>query len=161
MPAAPVIPPPTPSPVAHTNGVNGNGVHAETPAPEPRLEPEPPAVEEPEPVRAATSAWQSPGDEGWQAAQNLTRSAPEVITSAGLPKRVPKAQLIPGSAPSRPAAGPTQTQRTPALPPRSADAVRGRMSSFQQGIRRGRHAMVEAYAGDQDSVDSRQDEEQE
>ncbi|WP_243727004.1 sensor histidine kinase [Actinocrispum wychmicini] len=163
LPVPPIVPSPAPAPVTHTNGVNGTGGHAEPPAPQPRPEPEPaPPVEEPEPVRASTSAWQSPGDEGWHAAQNLTKAAPEVITSAGLPKRVPKAQLIPGSAPSRPTAtGPTQTQRTPALPPRSADAVRGRMSSFQQGIRRGRHAMVDAYAGDQDSVEIRQDEEQE
>jgi hypothetical protein len=35
------------------------------------------------------------------------------------------------------------------------------MSSFQQGVRRGRHAFVEAHAGDQSgSEDSRQDEEQ-
>jgi hypothetical protein len=153
------------------NGVNGtNGVHAEQPAPQPQHhhlqpepEPEPEPAPEPAPVAAeepAHSAWQSPGDEGWQAAQKLSKKAPEVVTSAGLPKRVPKAQLIPGSAPSRPGSG-SQAQRSPALPPRSADAVRGRMSSFQQGIRRGRHSMVDAYAGDQDSVDSRQDEEQE
>jgi signal transduction histidine kinase len=166
---APPPPPPMAPPVVHTNGTNGsNGVygdygdvstHAPEPEPEPELIPEPmPPAEEP--VRTgAHSAWQSPGDEGWQAAQKLGKSVPEVTTSAGLPKRVPKAQLIPGSAPSRPGGG--SLQRSPALPPRSADAVRGRMSSFQQGIRRGRHSMVDAYAGDQDSVESRQDEEQE
>jgi hypothetical protein len=178
---APVAPPPPapPAPVSHaingTNGMNGisngNGDvphHEEPPAPPVHHEepPAPPAAEQSgqhQPVRASASlsAWQSPGDEGWQAAQKLGKAAPEVVTSAGLPKRVPKAQLIPGSAPSRPGAGGPATQRTPALPPRSADAVRGRMSSFQQGIRRGRHSMVEAYAGDQDSVESRQDEEQE
>jgi signal transduction histidine kinase len=175
-PAPKPAPTPAPSPVTHhyTNGVNGtnNGDTSTSlpplppvsmPEPEPEPAPEPVAEELPKrPVRAstATSAWQSPGDEGWQAAQNLGKSVPEVTTSAGLPKRVPKAQLIPGSAPSRPGGG-QQAQRTPALPPRSADAVRGRMSSFQQGIRRGRHAMVDAYAGDPDSVESRQDEEQE
>ncbi|MEV4310963.1 nitrate- and nitrite sensing domain-containing protein [Actinocrispum sp. NPDC049592] len=182
VPAAPLVAPPVvPAPASHaingTNGVNGhsngNGdaPHHEEPPAQPVVHEEPaaPAAEEQpaqpqQSVRASASlsAWQSPGDEGWQAAQNLGKAAPEVITSAGLPKRVPKAQLIPGSAPSRPGAGgPAATQRTPALPPRSADAVRGRMSSFQQGIRRGRHAMVDAYAGDQDSVESRQDEEQE
>jgi hypothetical protein len=159
--------------VSHgTNGVNGHNGDAPHYEPEPEPEQvEAPAEavaeeEQPQPqhaVRASASlsAWQSPGDEGWQAAQKLGKAAPEVITSAGLPKRVPKAQLIPGSAPSRPGSGPATTQRAPALPPRSADAVRGRMSSFQQGIRRGRHAMVDAYAGDQESVESRQDEEQE
>jgi len=127
-------------------------------------EPEPEPLPEPEPVEEpARVAWQSPGDEGWQVAQALAKKkAPAATTSAGLPKRVPKAQLIPGSAPtSSPTSPQQQAQRAPALPPRSADAVRGRMSSFQQGIRRGRHALVDTYAGDQDSVESRQDEEQE
>ena len=150
----------------HAEATNGNTPHVEyadhaEPA---AAEPEPEPLPEPEPVEepSRASAWQSPGDEGWQAAQALTKKkAPAVTTSAGLPKRVPKAQLIPGSAPSRPTSPQQQAQRSPALPPRSADAVRGRMSSFQQGIRRGRHALVDTYAGDQDSVESRQDEEQE
>ncbi|MBP2321218.1 signal transduction histidine kinase [Kibdelosporangium banguiense] len=165
-PAAPVAPPPAPP--VHVEATNGNTPHVEQadhhlepaavqPEPEPEPLPEPEPVEEP----AHASAWQSPGDEGWQAAQALAKKAPAVTTSAGLPKRVPKAQLIPGSAPSRPTSPQQQAQRAPALPPRSADAVRGRMSSFQQGIRRGRHALVDTYAGDQDSVESRQDEEQE
>lgn len=126
----------------------GNGETGE----EPEIEPEP-------------ASWVSPGDEGWLAAQALLDNTGEdTLTNAGLPKRVPKAHLVPGSAGPRhrsedrehegPAAAP--------LPPRSADAVRGRMSSFQQGVRRGRHALIEAYAGDQSSSgDSRQDEEQE
>jgi hypothetical protein len=36
------------------------------------------------------------------------------------------------------------------------------MSSFQEGVRRGRHALIEAYAGEQSgSEDTRRDEEQE
>jgi signal transduction histidine kinase len=166
-PAAPSRPvPPPPAPPVHVEATNGNTPHVEyadhaEPA---AVEPEPEPLPEPEPVEepSRASAWQSPGDEGWQAAQALTKKkAPAVTTSAGLPKRVPKAQLIPGSAPSRPSSSQQSAQRSPALPPRSADAVRGRMSSFQQGIRRGRHALVDTYAGDQDSVESRQDEEQE
>ena len=113
------------------------------------------------------SAWQSPGDEGWQAAQALldTSGEPEPVTSAGLPKRVPKAQLVPGSAAPRPSeTGQKQEDQVaaPPLPPRSADAIRGRMSSFQQGIRRGRHALIDAYPGENTgSSTSRQDEEQE
>ncbi|MFE9743765.1 nitrate- and nitrite sensing domain-containing protein [Saccharothrix saharensis] len=119
-------------------------------------EPEP--VAEPEPAApAAESVWESPADEGWQAAQALLNKAPETTTQAGLPKRVPKAQLVPGSAAPKPTATERQPQRPP-LPPRSADAIRGRMSSLQQGVRRGRHALIDAYAGD---MSSRQDEEQE
>jgi signal transduction histidine kinase len=140
-----------------TNGANGagDGDSPETPedvAEQPVDEPE--EYPEPEP-------WVSPGDEGWQAARALLDNTEEdVLTTAGLPKRVPKAHLVPGSAAPR-----EETQEHPALPPlppRSAEAVRGRMSSFQQGVRRGRHALIEAYAGDQSGSDeSRQDEEQE
>ncbi|XVV04348.1 nitrate- and nitrite sensing domain-containing protein [Actinosynnema sp. CA-248983] len=120
-------------------------------------EPEP--VVEPEPAASAESVWQSPADEGWQAAQALLSKAPETTTQAGLPKRVPKAQLVPGSAaPRTNQSAERQPQQRPPLPPRSADAIRGRMSSLQQGVRRGRHALIDAYAGD---MSSRQDEEQE
>jgi signal transduction histidine kinase len=119
---------------------------------------------EAEPVEP--TPWTSPGDDGWLAAQALLEEkTPDTTTNAGLPKRVPKAHLVPGSAAPRHEAKETTGAATPApppLPPRTADAVRGRMSSFQQGVRRGRHALIEAYAGDQSgSEQSRQDEEQE
>jgi hypothetical protein len=112
--------------------------------------------EQPEPA-----PWVSPGDAGWEAARALLEHTEEdALTSAGLPKRVPKAHLVPGSA--APRAEDPEVPAPPPLPPRTADAVRGRMSSFQQGVRRGRHALIEAYAGDQSGSDeSRQDEEQE
>ncbi|MGH3761806.1 nitrate- and nitrite sensing domain-containing protein [Actinophytocola sp.] len=120
---------------------------------------EPDAAATPE---GATSGWTSPGDDGWLAAQALLEATPESQTTAGLPRRVPKAHLVPGSAAPRHAATAAETPAAPPLPPRSAEAVRGRMSSFQQGVRRGRHALIEAYAGDQSgSEDSRKDEEQE
>ncbi|MFS8099997.1 nitrate- and nitrite sensing domain-containing protein [Lentzea alba] len=121
------------------------------------VEPEPVVEETPAAAPTSESAWQSPADEGWQAAQALLNKAPETKTTAGLPKRTPKAQLVPGSAAPKPQSL-TQTAQRPPLPPRSADAVRGRMSSLQSGVRRGRHALIEAYAGDQSS---RQNEEQE
>jgi hypothetical protein len=121
------------------------------------VEPEPVVEETPAAAPTSESAWQSPADEGWQAAQALLNKTPESKTSAGLPKRTPKAQLVPGSAAPKPQAV-SQTAQRPPLPPRSADAVRGRMSSLQSGVRRGRHALIEAYAGDQSS---RQNEEQE
>jgi hypothetical protein len=121
-------------------------------------------VEAPEPE---PTPWTSPGDDGWLAARALLEEkTPDTTTNAGLPKRVPKAHLVPGSAAPRheakePGHGDTGPSGPP-LPPRSADAVRGRMSSFQQGVRRGRHALIDAYAGDQPgSEHSRTDEEQE
>ncbi|MBO3744434.1 sensor histidine kinase [Streptosporangiaceae bacterium NEAU-GS5] len=85
-----------------------------------------------EPAAASSgSVWESAADTGWQAAQAAREPAMGGITSAGLPKRTPKANLVPGSVNNpAPAAAPR--------PPVSADVVRNRLSSFQQGIRRGR-----------------------
>ncbi|HWM04700.1 MAG TPA: ATP-binding protein, partial [Actinophytocola sp.] len=143
-----------PAPVENGNG-SSNGTHAAHAAPAAEA---PPPQREPDP----TTSWTSPGDDGWLAAQALLETTPEAQTTAGLPKRVPKAHLVPGSAAPRHAASAAETPAAPPLPPRTADAVRGRMSSFQQGVRRGRHALIEAYAGDQSGPeDSRKDEEQE
>jgi signal transduction histidine kinase len=113
---------------------------------------------------SADDLWQSNADEGWQAAQALLKPVAEK-TGAGLPKRTPRAHLVPGSAAPRPeaaqpfsntssgdlvgagaATGGRGARSRPALPPRTADAVRGRMSSFQQGLRRGRHTLGEGYS---------------
>ncbi|WP_459720641.1 sensor histidine kinase [Actinophytocola sp. KF-1] len=111
-----------------------------------------------------SSAWTSPGDEGWQAAQALLSATPEkTTTSAGLPKRKPKEHLVPGSAaPRAQESGATTESTAPPLPPRSADAIRGRMASFQQGVRRGRHTLIDAFPGDPKGAEgNRQNEEQE
>ncbi|MEV0969630.1 sensor histidine kinase [Microtetraspora glauca] len=76
--------------------------------------------------------WASRADSGFEAA--AAASAPSLggVTSAGLPKRTPRANLVPGSVGAAPG--------TPA-PPRPAvspDLVRSRLSSYQQGVRRGR-----------------------
>ncbi|GAA2859957.1 hypothetical protein GCM10010517_18530 [Streptosporangium fragile] len=80
--------------------------------------------------------WRTPSDAGWQAAQAANDPTLGGITPAGLPRRTPKANLVPGAAaPGTPAAP---------MPPGSADRVRSRLSSFQQGVRRGRAEVVEA-----------------
>jgi hypothetical protein len=53
------------------------------------------------------------------------------LTAAGLPKRKPRAQLIPGGLSASDEAG-------PAGPVRNADQVRGRLASYQSGVRQGR-----------------------
>ncbi|HEX6858031.1 MAG TPA: nitrate- and nitrite sensing domain-containing protein [Streptosporangiaceae bacterium] len=100
------------------------GRHAVSPAPS-GAEPE----EEP-----TTSTWTSPADEGWRAAQVVSAPTSGGLTSAGLPKRVPKANLVPGAAGS--------ADQAPAAPPpvRSAAATRERFASFQRGVREGRAA---------------------
>jgi signal transduction histidine kinase len=82
---------------------------------------------------AAQPAWVSPADEGWRAAEALAVPAAGDTTQAGLPRRVPRANLVPGSV-----GGSADAEvETPA---RSADAVRNRMASFQRGVREGRAA---------------------
>ena len=83
--------------------------------------------------KAAT--WTSPADDGWRAAEVASAPSSSGITSAGLPKRVPKANLVPGTAGSEPAAA----AAAPA-PARSAAATRERFANFQRGIKEGRAA---------------------
>ncbi len=77
---------------------------------------------------AAGQTWNSPADEGWRAAQVVAAPEAAETTMAGLPKRVPRANLVPGSIGSS-----DTTEEAP--PVRSADAIRSRMSSFQRGVR--------------------------
>jgi signal transduction histidine kinase len=95
-----------------------------------------------QPMPAAQS-WTSAGDDGWHAARALLSNDNDAVMPTGLPKRMPKARLMPGSA--------TDTQPKPAtdkarvmVPQRSALTTRARMASFQQGARRGRSALDSA-----------------
>jgi hypothetical protein len=79
----------------------------------------------------ADVAWTaSAADQGWEAAAAASAPATGGTTSAGLPKRVPQANLVPGTAPE-PAAP---------VPARSAAVTRERFASFQRGVREGRAA---------------------
>src|SRR5262249_7948621 len=46
---------------------------------------------------AAAGSWTSPADEGWRAAQAVASPTAGETTQAGLPRRVPRANLVPGS----------------------------------------------------------------
>jgi hypothetical protein len=82
------------------------------------------------PTAAAGSGWASPADEGWRAAEAVDSPSSGGETAAGLPRRSPNANLIPGAIPS--------TQ--PTLPNRSAAAARDRLAGFQRGVTEGRAA---------------------
>jgi signal transduction histidine kinase len=69
----------------------------------------PPAVAAPSPA-AAVRRWSSPGDDGWRAAQALADPAHDGQTRSGLPRRTPRANLVPGRAGG--------TGAAPAAPPR-------------------------------------------
>jgi hypothetical protein len=96
------------------------------------------------PGAGADRVWDSPGDEGWRAAQAASKPVAAGLTPKGLPKRVPKSNLVPGSAGGNGAA-----KAAPPLAPRSAEEVRGKLSSFHRGLRQGRDA-----AGQNDSGES-------
>ncbi|MBW0091423.1 nitrate- and nitrite sensing domain-containing protein [Pseudonocardia sp. KRD-184] len=128
--ASPTVPPatpPRPAPVA-------------PPAP---VEPAPPTAS-----AAESSGFSSAADEGWRAANNVAPATdrPDEVTAAGLPKRRPRARLVPGSAGSAVLAPPVS-------PARSAESVRGRLASYQQGVRQGRESRFRAD-GDNGATES-------
>jgi hypothetical protein len=85
-------------------------------------------------VEAGGQSWTSPADEGWRAAQALAVPSAGDTTQAGLPRRVPRANLVPGSV------GGGGGDAEADVPTRSPDVVRTRMASFQRGVREGRAA---------------------
>jgi signal transduction histidine kinase len=113
---------------ANANG-NGNGhgnVAGNGNGADPDLSPSLPQAE------PATSTWSSPADEGWQAAAAAAEPTSSGVTTAGLPKRVPRANLVPGTAAAEQSSAPA--------PARSASATRDRLASFQRGVKEGRAA---------------------
>jgi signal transduction histidine kinase len=93
----------------------------------------------PQGAAPAGTAWTSPADEGWRAAQVVAAPAAGETTTAGLPKRIPRANLVPGSITGGQDAEGTAPAAA-AAPARTADDIRSRMSSFQRGVREGRAA---------------------
>ena len=82
---------------------------------------------------SAAGDWASPADQGWRAAEAAKAPVSGGMTAAGLPTRVPKANLVPG----RVGATPVPTPPTPSRP---ASLTQERLTSFQQGIHEGRAA---------------------
>ncbi|GAA4194294.1 nitrate- and nitrite sensing domain-containing protein [Streptosporangium oxazolinicum] len=87
---------------------------------------------------AEPESWTSPGDSGWQAAQAASAPAHGGTTSAGLPRRTPRANLVPGSVAPLAQPEPSPAPSTPRLSP---ERVRSRLSSFQEGVRRARNEL--------------------
>ncbi|MGW4793619.1 nitrate- and nitrite sensing domain-containing protein [Nonomuraea sp. NPDC004297] len=77
-------------------------------------------------------AWSSPADSGFQAAQAAAQPQQSGTTPSGLPRRVPKANLVPGTASL------AEPQASSPAPQISPERLRSRLSSFQQGVRQGR-----------------------
>ncbi|MEV0250452.1 ATP-binding protein [Nocardia sp. NPDC050712] len=87
-------------------------------------------LSDPNPDRSqVAAAFESPGDEGWQAAQRASEAQAEKKTAAGLPQRDPGGRLVPG--------GVTGAARERA-PRRDPEMIRSSLSRHQQGVRDGR-----------------------
>ncbi|MEU9124237.1 nitrate- and nitrite sensing domain-containing protein [Streptomyces sp. NPDC048506] len=77
------------------------------------------------------SDWRSSNDERWERAERLRQPKAGGVTSSGLPRRVPKANLVEGAAEQTPQGGP-QVSRAP-------EDVRGRLSNLRRGVQQGRN----------------------
>jgi signal transduction histidine kinase len=110
-----------------------SATHAPPPPPRPAREP----VSAGPPGPAATydaepaESWRTAADFGWRAAAAAEQPQAGGATPSGLPKRVPQAQLVPGSVDS-PTAGASQR--------RSPEEVRGLLSAYHRGVQRGRES---------------------
>ncbi|PAK22425.1 ATPase [Streptomyces sp. alain-838] len=89
---------------------------------------------------AGGDSWRSANDDRWQQAAQLRKPKAGGVTSSGLPRRVPKANLVEGTAESTPQGGP-QVSRAP-------EDVRGRLSNLRRGVERGRNAGSETNGQD-------------
>jgi hypothetical protein len=110
--------------------------------------------------------WNSPGDAGWRAAESAVTPVQGQLTAAGLPQRIPRANMVPGSigapgggqgpgsvtgqgpgsmagqGPGSAAGGqpPGGEDLVPAGSRRSPDVARARLAGFQRGTRRAESA---------------------
>jgi hypothetical protein len=81
-----------------------------------------------------TTGWRSsPNDETWRQAEQIRQPAAGGVTTSGLPRRVPRANLVAGTAQQQPAQSGPQVSRAPS-------DVRGRLTSLRRGIQQGRQA---------------------
>ncbi|MDW4904531.1 nitrate- and nitrite sensing domain-containing protein [Streptomyces sp. ADMS] len=113
---------------SQANGIsNGNGSAPSQPS----SAPTPPR---PATAPASTGSWRtSPNDELVRQAERVRQPAAGGVTTSGLPRRVPRANLVPGTAQQQ------QHQGGPAVS-RAPDDVRGRLTNLRRGIAQGRQA---------------------
>ncbi|GAA2043365.1 nitrate- and nitrite sensing domain-containing protein [Nocardiopsis rhodophaea] len=96
----------------------------------PQATPESSAPQAAAPEQQPEDEWRSDADRGWKAARSAAEPMAGGLTSSGLPKRVPKANLVPGTVP--------QPDNVRQIPSRSADRVRNRFAGLQRGVQEGR-----------------------
>ncbi|MEV4442421.1 histidine kinase, partial [Streptomyces sp. NPDC049577] len=123
-------PTPTPGDGPQSHAVRQDRPRPETPAPGRQQGPAAPTAPSP-----TQGEWrETANDERWRRAEQVREPAAGGKTSSGLPRRVPRANLVDGTAQQEPSipAGP-QVSRAP-------DDVRGRLTNLRRGIQQGRQA---------------------
>ncbi|WP_189551730.1 sensor histidine kinase [Streptomyces lavendofoliae] len=119
-------------------GLPRRGSQQQAPAPQQQQVPQ---AEQTQPVQRVSQSssedngsegWRSTNDERWQRAEKLREPKAGGVTPSGLPRRVPKANLVEGTAEQTPQGGP-QVSRAP-------EDVRGRLSNLRRGVQQGRNA---------------------
>ncbi|PKV88100.1 nitrate- and nitrite sensing domain-containing protein [Streptomyces sp. TLI_146] len=126
-------------------GNQGGPQQGMRPAQPPAAAQQPPAERRPAPVQRdangaagngapGNSSWRpSPNDELVRQAERARKPAAGGVTTSGLPKRVPRANLVAGTAQQQ------QNQAGPQVS-RAPDDVRGRLTNLRRGIQQGRQA---------------------
>ncbi|MFI6651079.1 nitrate- and nitrite sensing domain-containing protein [Streptomyces sp. NPDC050529] len=113
----------------------GNDQPAATQQQPPQQEQHEELPQQPSPAQADGAGpedWRSANDERWERAEKLKEPKAGGVTPSGLPRRVPKANLVEGTAEQTQQGGP-QVSRAP-------EDVRGRLSNLRRGVLRGRNA---------------------
>ncbi|MBF6361087.1 HAMP domain-containing protein [Nocardia farcinica] len=94
---------------------------------------------DPNPDRSQVAAsFESPGDEGWQAARRASEAQAEKKTAAGLPQRDPGGRLVPGAV----------SGAADRAPRRDPESIRSSLSRHQKGVRDGRAMRAMNLTGD-------------
>ncbi|MFC8439098.1 nitrate- and nitrite sensing domain-containing protein [Streptomyces griseoincarnatus] len=111
----------------------GNGSAPAAP-PQPQQPQQSPQPQSPTGSQRSNAAWRSsPNDELVKQAERVRKPAAGGVTTSGLPRRVPKANLVPGTAQQQNHQSGPQVSRAP-------DDVRGRLTNLRRGIAQGRQA---------------------
>ncbi|MFJ7151706.1 nitrate- and nitrite sensing domain-containing protein [Streptomyces sp. NPDC100445] len=114
-----------------TNWFHGTQQQENAPAPQ---QPQAPAPAPQQRPASNTGSWRtSPNDELVRQAERVRQPAAGGITTSGLPRRVPRANLVPGTAQQQQHQAGPQVSRAP-------DDVRGRLTNLRRGIAQGRQA---------------------
>ncbi|MFE2537611.1 nitrate- and nitrite sensing domain-containing protein [Streptomyces sp. NPDC059371] len=117
---------------AQSNGTQSNGSQGYAQA-APQQPQTPPAPQRPAAAPATTSWRSSPNDDLVKQAERSRKPSAGGITTSGLPRRVPRANLVAGTAQQQQHQSGPQVSRAP-------DDVRGRLTNLRRGIQQGRQA---------------------